>query len=95
MCAERKTDPSGKGKEIVAELSSHDLLDQDTHLLVEIKEVIIASVKDGGRTEGGHVDLLEPPDKLLESGVDITLVTQKNTVIFPGKGIPEIIFKKA
>ncbi len=57
-----KRHAGGKWKEEVADAPPDDLLHQNTHLFVEIQQVVIPSIEDRRRPKRAHMDPFQAPE---------------------------------
>ncbi len=90
-----KGDSRRGGKEIIPVLLPDDLLDEHTHPLVKIQQVVVPAVQNGLRAENADQDLLQGASKLIQPQLHFALVHNEYGIIFPGKRVTEIILEKA
>ena len=67
--------------------------DQQSHLLIAVKEVSLCAVFDRVRVDGAGVDLLDRTLKIVVALFQAALIWSENTLIFSGEGVAEAVLK--
>ena len=67
--------------------------DQQSHLLIAVKEVALCAVFDRVRVNGAGVDLLDRALKDVVALFQTALIGAENALVFSGEGVAESVLK--
>ena len=93
--AARECDTGKRREEHATSLTTHNLLDEDSHLLLEIDQTPLTAVLDGVGVEERGVDLRDGVLEGRQTHLESALVGDEETLILARKGVADAVLEQA
>ena len=91
----RKSYSCRSREEIIIEMPSDYLLNENAHPFIEIEQVVVLAVKNGPWAEDAGKHLLQCACEFIEPDLDLALICNENRVVFARKSISDVVLQQA